>query len=44
MLEVNGVGEYKFEKYGQNFLDAIIEYTGGIKQILYYEDPRGQLF
>ena len=37
MLMVNGVGEYKYEKYGQLFLDAILEYTGGDKQILYYE-------
>ena len=38
MLEVNGVGEYKYEKYGKIFLDAILEYTGGVKQTLYYKD------
>jgi ATP-dependent DNA helicase RecQ len=37
MLMVNGVGEYKYEKYGQLFIDAIHEYTNGVKQTLYYE-------
>lgn len=37
MLSVNGIGEHKYEKYGQLFLHAINEYTGGVKQMLYYE-------
>ena len=37
MLSVNGVGEHKYEKYGGLFLDAISEYTGGVKKSLYYE-------
>jgi ATP-dependent DNA helicase RecQ len=28
MLEINGIGEYKFEKYGEAFLTAILEFTG----------------
>lgn len=43
MLGVNGVGEHKYEKYGQLFLDAILEYTGGIKQTLYYEGSTEKL-
>lgn len=38
MLFVTGVGENKFEKYGQAFLDAILEFTGGVKERLCYED------
>jgi len=38
MLEVNGVGNHKYDKYGQLFIDAILEYTGGIKQVFYYEE------
>ncbi len=37
MLSVNGVGEHKYEKYGRLFINAISEYTGGVKQTLYYE-------
>lgn len=40
---VNGVGEHKYEKYGQLFLDAILEYTSGVKQILYYEGAREKI-
>ncbi len=38
MLEVSGVGENKFEKYGRQFLDAIREFTGGQREKLYYGD------
>lgn len=38
MLQVTGVGENKFEKYGQDFLDAILEFTNGVKEKLCYED------
>ena len=37
MLNVNGVGEHKYKKYGRVFVDAISEYTGGVKQTFYYE-------
>lgn len=43
MLEVNGVGEHKYKKYGQLFVDAILEYTGGIKQVLYYEGTNDRI-
>ena len=36
MLAVSGVGEHKFEKYGQEFLNAIRDFTGGQKEKLYY--------
>lgn len=38
MLEVAGVGENKFEKYGEHFLEAIREFTGGIKEKYYFGD------
>ncbi|NLK03332.1 MAG: DNA helicase RecQ [Clostridiales bacterium] len=37
MLMVNGVGDHKYEKYGQLFIDAIYRFTGGEKQKFYYE-------
>lgn len=37
MLMVNGVGDHKYEKYGQSFIDAIYGFAEGLKQILYYE-------
>lgn len=38
MLEVSGVGEHKYQKYGQIFLDAIAGFTDGKKEIYYYEE------
>jgi len=37
MLQVSGVGENKYEKYGEAFLEAIREFTGGKKEVLCYE-------
>ncbi len=37
MLKVTGVGENKFEKYGQYFIDAIQKFTQGKKEKLYYQ-------
>ena len=39
MLKVNGVGEHKFEKYGELFLEEIKTCTGGEKAKLYFGDP-----
>ncbi len=39
MLRVTGVGEHKFEKYGQSFLEAMEEYTQGKKETMSYEQP-----
>lgn len=36
MLCVSGVGEFKFEKYGERFLECIIEHTGGVRQKFYF--------
>ncbi len=36
MLLVTGVGETKFAKYGNEFLQAIAAFTGGKKEKLYY--------
>ncbi|MCM1386167.1 MAG: DNA helicase RecQ [Bacillus sp. (in: Bacteria)] len=38
MLKVTGVGENKFARYGERFLDAILEYTGGIREKFYFGD------
>ncbi len=37
MLMVVGVGEHKFDKYGQLFIDVIHEFTQGMKEKLSYE-------
>ena len=37
MLMVTGVGEHKFEKYGQPFIDAVHAFTYGTKELLSYE-------
>ncbi|MDE5782216.1 MAG: HRDC domain-containing protein, partial [Lachnospiraceae bacterium] len=37
MLNVNGIGENKFNKYGNEFINAVKEFTGGKKQVLSYE-------
>lgn len=36
MLNVNGVGAYKYEKYGERFLACILEYTGGLREKFYF--------
>lgn len=36
MLAVSGVGENKFMKYGERFLEEIRQYTGGTKEKLYF--------
>jgi ATP-dependent DNA helicase RecQ len=37
MLMVLGVGENKFDKYGQQFIEAIAEFTGGKKEGISYK-------
>ncbi|MBD5137573.1 MAG: DNA helicase RecQ [Lachnospiraceae bacterium] len=37
MLNVNGIGENKFNKYGNEFINAVKEFTEGKKQVLSYE-------
>lgn len=36
MLTVSGVGENKFEKYGERFLDGVMQFTNGIKEKFYF--------
>lgn len=38
MLEINGIGEYKFEKYGEAFLTAILKFSGEEKMNCTYEE------
>ncbi len=38
MMRVNGVGEHKYEKYGQRFLDKILEFSGGVREKYYFGD------
>jgi len=36
MLRVNGVGENKFERYGERFIQEIMEFTSGVKEKFYF--------
>lgn len=36
MMEVNGMGSFKYEKYGERFLECIREHTGGIREKFYF--------
>lgn len=36
ILNVSGVGENKYDKYGERFLKQIQEYTGGVKEKFYF--------
>ncbi|MCH5255992.1 MAG: DNA helicase RecQ [Lachnospiraceae bacterium] len=36
MLKVSGVGENKFERYDERFLNVIWEYTGGVREKFYF--------
>lgn len=36
MLKVSGVGENKYARYGERFLDVIREYTGGVREKFYF--------
>lgn len=36
MMEVNGMGAFKYEKYGERFLACIMEHTGGIREKFYF--------
>ena len=38
MLNVSGIGENKYEKYGECFIEAIKQFSMGKKEVLYYED------
>jgi ATP-dependent DNA helicase RecQ len=42
MLMVSGVGENKYEKYGQYFMDAILEFTNGNKEGISYGTIQGE--
>ena len=43
MMMVLGVGEHKFEKYGQDFIQAILEFTGGNKAGFCYEQEKAEV-
>ena len=36
MMEVNGMGAFKYEKYGARFQGCILEHTGGIREKFYF--------
>ncbi len=38
MLNVSGIGENKYEKYGERFIEGIKRFLGGKKEVLYYEE------
>ena len=37
MLQVSGVGEHKYEKYGERFAEKLREITGGVKRKYCFE-------
>ena len=39
MLNVTGVGENKYQRFGEEFIKAILEYTNGRKETYAYEQP-----
>lgn len=43
MLNVQGVGTNKFEKYGERFLGVIFEFCNGKKQTFCYEDSADEI-
>lgn len=43
MLNVNGVGQNKYDKYGERFLGEINSFTGGRKEKLYFGDREESL-
>ena len=43
MLAVSGVGENKYMRYGQQFLQTIQDFTGGRKEKLYYGELEEEL-
>ncbi|MDE7313316.1 MAG: DNA helicase RecQ [Eubacterium sp.] len=38
MMQVNGVGEHKYNRYGQRFLAAVLDYTKGAREKYYFGD------
>ncbi len=38
MMQVTGVGENKYKRYGERFLAVIADYTGGVRQKYYFGD------
>jgi len=44
MLNVNGVGQNKYDKYGEQFLKEINSFTGGRKEKLYFGDREEAAF
>jgi ATP-dependent DNA helicase RecQ len=43
MLMVLGVGENKYAKYGQQFIEAIVEFTGGTKEGISYNQEQAEV-
>ena len=43
MLMVSGVGENKYERYGQHFIDAILKFTKGNREGICYETEQEEV-
>ncbi len=41
MMQVSGVGEHKYARYGERFLQGIREYTNGVREKYYFGGPDG---
>lgn len=44
MLEISGVGAHKLEKYGERFLQAIQDFTGGVREKFYFGEEQKEVF
>lgn len=42
MLNVTGVGQNKYERYGEKFIEFIREFSGGVHQVYYFEEENGK--
>ena len=42
MLNVNGIGESKYEKYEERFIEKLRDFTKGEKMKLYYEEASAE--
>ena len=44
MLRVSGVGENKYARYGERFLRAVMDYTGGIHEKFFFGEEQEAVF
>lgn len=42
LLQVSGIGENKYERFGEAFIAAIYEFTNGRKEIVHYQEAQSE--